>query len=184
MGTQKISIVAQWRNPQDRRYDNITVDLESSFTMRQFTNCAWIGQGYASSGQTVFWCDSREDAEIFTTRFKAIARFMEVTGWKPSRADRRFFGKLLYYQSRFGFDHTLIWRDAAQRIFVTTEPYESEARDLRKVNPELFVTKELPSEIGMWFPPSTKLFLVAKPNDLQYLEQAHERLITQWGYGA
>ncbi len=180
-----VGIIGKWRNKHgEKAFDEIAIDIETTVHIRDLMACGWIGEGISFSGRHIFRCDSQEHAEIFMTRFKAIARFMEITGWKPSRAHRRFFGEFFYNPHVLGFDHTLLWSDVEKRVFATTEPYDdNESRDLRGMKPELFVTKKLPNEIGMWFPPDTKLFLVAKPNDLQCLERAHERIIAQWGCG-
>ncbi len=65
---------------------------------------------------------SRENLGDVLYQSERVIKFMDETGWRPSKAWTRTFGNNGLIPR--GFDHTLLWLDGKGEIVITTEPYD------------------------------------------------------------
>lgn len=82
---------------------------------RHYAKFKWITKNFEVIGSG----ESGVRERLATMR-RAIG-FMDATGFTPSRAWSRVFGRSISRPE--GFDHTCVWMDAEKRYVVTTEPY-------------------------------------------------------------
>ncbi|MEO5334401.1 MAG: hypothetical protein H7839_20490 [Magnetococcus sp. YQC-5] len=169
-----VALICYWRNKTAHGYLRTTV--KTSVPMKHLKACPRVASCLEGvSGRVV-----ARDRDICLEQLMVGIRtlwFMQATGVRPSRAcslTRRVRSGVWVWNHGIekGIDHAHYWRTPDGVLVMSNEPYAHYERG--PWNP--FAQVRLPKGHGMWNPPSTTLFLLAKPEHQHALEQVRDRL--------
>lgn len=164
----EIILEQAWRDGAARGV--LRVAIGTTVPLKTLKACPWVRPRLR--GENLSWTSGPGGAaQLLQTAVRTI-RFIEATGARPSKA-RGLFTHPWADNRPVGLDHTLVWRDRDGVLFMTAEVYAPPPEGAW----DSYAYVGLPKGVGMWNPPATTLFLLAKPEHLANLARLRDDLL-------
>ncbi|MBF0186188.1 MAG: hypothetical protein HQM06_17610 [Magnetococcales bacterium] len=170
-----ITFICYWRNKTS--HGNVRATIESTVPLKHLKGCRRIASRL--EGATDRLSNSSDQSGCLDQLMIGLRThwFMQATGFKHSQARSIIrVNTMGMYERDFHLkeiDHQTYWRTPEGALIMANEPYCT----FDKGPWDPLVQVGLPRGHGMWYPPATKLFLLAVPEHGQLIEQARDQLI-------
>ena len=170
----EITLICYWRNKETT--GNLRTTLETTVPMKYLKACPWVAYRLERGLEGTTTRDRVGCLQQLMVGVRTLW-FMQATGVRPSRAyslaRRVKSGSWVRNHDIKDIDHACYWRTPEGVLVMSNEPYCH--YESGPWNPLAQV--RLPKGHGMWNPPSTTLFLLAKSEHLHVIERARDQLI-------